>query len=124
MIRGIGIDTIELHRIERVYRAYGQRFLDRIYTEEEQAYIRRWKDPVPRLAGRFAVKEACMKALGTGWNRGVRWRDIEVLRHPGGKPVVELHGNARVILHELGAKVAHSTITHSNDHAMAVVILE
>lgn len=124
MICGLGIDSIELERIARVHASYGERFLRRIYTEGEQAYIARWADPVPRLAGRFAVKEACMKALGTGWSNGVRWRDIEVGRHPSGKPLLVLHGKARRIFESLGATQAHCTITHSRDHAMAVVIFE
>jgi len=124
MIKGIGIDSIELQRIARVYAEYGEHFLRKIYTESERDYFRRWSDPVPRIAGRFAVKEACMKALGTGWNRGVRWRDIEVLRHPSGKPYIQLHGEARRILSSLDASEIHCTITHSRDHAMAFVIFE
>ena len=86
MIKGIGIDSIELARIERVFKEYGDRFLHRIYAPEEQAYSLRYKDPIPRLAARFAAKEACMKALGTGWNDGVRWRDIVVVNTTLGKP--------------------------------------
>jgi holo-[acyl-carrier protein] synthase len=124
MIRGLGIDSIELSRVRRVHAEYGARFLDRILTAAEQEYIARWADPVPRIAGRFAVKEACMKALGTGWGAGVRWRDIEVLRHPSGKPVIELHGRAKEICAALGGTVVHCTITHTEDHAMAIVIME
>ncbi len=124
MIKGIGIDSIELERIARVYERYPERFLNKVYTDSEREYFRRWADPVPRIAGRFAVKEACMKALGTGWSNGVRWRDIEVLRRPGGKPEVRLHGVAARILAALGATEIHCTITHSRDHALAVVIFE
>ena len=124
MIKGIGIDTIELERVARVLEQYNERFLGEIYTESEREYFSRWSDPVPRVAGRFAVKEAVMKALGTGWSRGVRWRDIEVARHPGGKPVVKLHGEARRIFSSMGASEIHCTITHSKDHAMAMVIFE
>jgi len=124
MIKGIGIDTIELERVARVLEQYPERFLQKIYTESEREYFSRWSDPVPRVAGRFAVKEAVMKALGTGWSRGVRWRDIEVVRHPSGKPVVKLHGEARRIFASLGASEIHCTITHSRDHAMAMVIFE
>lgn len=124
MITGIGIDSIELERVARVYARYGERFLGRIYTQSERAYFARWADPVPRLAGRFAVKEACMKALGTGWSNGVRWRDIEVIRHPSGRPDLTLHGRARDVFESLGAVRALCTITHSRDHAMAVVIFE
>lgn len=124
MIRGLGIDSIELSRVARVYAEYGARFLDRILTPAERDYVARWADPVPRIAGRFAVKEACMKALGTGWGAGVRWRDIEVLRHASGRPVVELHGRAQEICELLGASIVHCTITHTDDHAMAVVVIE
>ena len=124
MIIGIGIDSIELERVARVYAGYPERFLNKIYTDGERAYFERWADPVPRIAGRFAVKEACMKALGTGWSSGVRWRDIEVVREPSGKPTLVLHGRAHDIFESLGATRALCTITHSRDHAMAVVIFE
>lgn len=124
MIKGIGIDSVELHRVARICREYGGRFLQKIYTESEREYFDRWKEPVPGIAGRFAAKEACMKALGTGWNRGVRWREIEVLRLDEGKPEIKLHGRAEAVFGELGATVIHCTITHSKETAMAVVILE
>lgn len=124
MIKGIGIDSIELERVARIFSEYGPRFLEKVYTEGEREYFERWIDPVPRIAGRFAVKEACMKALGTGWSHGVRWRDIEVVRQPSGKPTVKLFGEARRIFSALGATEIHCTITHSRDHALAVVIFE
>jgi holo-[acyl-carrier protein] synthase len=124
MIKGLGIDSIELDRIARVYRAYPERFLNRVYTPAERDYIDRWNDPVPRLAGRFAVKEACMKALGTGWSLGVRWRDIEVVREASGKPAVRMHGRAKELLELLHADVIHCSITHSRDQAVAVVVFE
>ncbi|HXV13610.1 MAG TPA: holo-ACP synthase [Candidatus Krumholzibacteria bacterium] len=124
MIRGLGIDSIELARVARVHAEYGARFLERILTPAERDYVARWADPVPRIAGRFAVKEACMKALGTGWGAGVRWRDIEVVRHPSGKPEIQLHGRAKEICAALGGAVVHCTITHTDDHAMAVVVIE
>jgi holo-[acyl-carrier protein] synthase len=124
MIVGIGIDLIELDRIAGVYERQGVRFLHRIFTESERDYFARWRDPIPRIAGRFAAKEAVMKALGTGWSDGVRWRDIEVIRRRGGKPEVHLHGRAREIFESLGAEFIHCTITHSRDYAMAVVIFE
>jgi holo-[acyl-carrier protein] synthase len=124
VIKGIGIDTIEIERVARVYVQYGERFLEKLFTQTERDYFERWADPVPRIAGRFAVKEACMKALGTGWSNGVRWRDIEVLREPSGKPVLALHGQAARFFNSLDARTSLCTITHSRDHAMAVVILE
>jgi holo-[acyl-carrier protein] synthase len=124
MIKGIGIDTIELHRIERVYEEYGERFLNRIFSEEERRYALRYSDPVPRLAARFAAKEACMKALGTGWNHGVRWRDIVVTNAPTGKPEMTLLGKARDYADRLSVDAIHMTITHSREHAMVLVIFE
>ena len=124
MICGLGIDSIEIARVRRVHAEYPERFVGRILTQAEKEYVARYADPVPRIAGRFAVKEACMKALGTGWGNGVRWRDIEVKRHPSGKPVVELHGRAKEICASLGGTHVHCTITHTDDHAMAVVVIE
>jgi holo-[acyl-carrier protein] synthase len=124
MIKGIGIDSIELDRIERIYKEYGERFLDRIYAPEEKAYSLRFKDPVPRLAARFAAKEACMKALGTGWNGGVRWRDIVVINSPSGKPELRLSGEARQFADRQSVTTIHLSITHSKSHATVVVIFE
>jgi len=124
MIRSIGIDTIELSRIARVYARYPERFLDRIFATEERAYALRYKDPVPRLAARFAAKEACMKALGTGWNHGVRWRDIVVLNDKSGKPRLELRGKAKALFEKLPAGSIHLSITHSREDATAIVIFE
>ena len=124
MIKGIGIDSVQLSRIARVYAEYGDKFLARILTDAEREYVARWADPVPRIAGRFAAKEACMKALGTGWGGGIRWRDIEVVRGPAGAPVAHLHGRAADRLAELGASRVHCTITHTDDHAMAMIIIE
>jgi holo-[acyl-carrier protein] synthase len=81
MIRGLGIDSIEIARVRRVHAEYNPRFVERILTPAEREYVARYADPAPRIAGRFAVKEACMKALGTGWGAGVRWRDIDVRCH-------------------------------------------
>lgn len=124
VIKAVGIDTIELSRIARVYAAYPRRFLDRIFAPEEQEYALRYKDPVPRLAARFAAKEACMKALGTGWNLGVRWRDIVVVNDRTGKPAMELHGKARAFFDRTGAERIHLSITHSRENATVIVIFE
>jgi holo-[acyl-carrier protein] synthase len=124
MIKGIGTDLIELERVARIYGEQGERFLEKLFTETERTYIAQWKDPTPRIAGRFAAKEAVMKALGTGWSEGVRWRDIEIIRQSGGKPEVRLHGRCQEIFASLDAKRIHCTITHSRHSAMAVVIFE
>ncbi len=124
MIKGIGIDTIEISRIDRIHRRYGNRFLKRVLTTDEQDYVRRWKAPQGPIAARFAAKEACMKALGTGWRRGIRWRDIEVISSPEGKPILFLHGEAKKRFSELSASSIHCSITHSREHAIAVVVIE
>jgi holo-[acyl-carrier protein] synthase len=124
MIRGIGIDTVQLARIARVHAEYGDKFLARVLTPVEREYVRRWADPVPRIAGRFAAKEACMKALGTGWGGGVGWQSIEIRPGASGAPQAHLSGNAAQRMADLGATRAHVTITHSEDHAMAMIILE
>ncbi len=123
-MKGIGIDTIEIGRIARVYAEYRERFLDRIYSHEEKEYVLRFSDPAPRLAARFAAKEACMKALGTGWNSGVRWRDICVINEKSGKPTLLLRGTARQIFEQLTASEIQLSITHDKTHATAIVIFE
>jgi len=97
---------------------------ERLFTPREIAYCERHKNKFERYAARFAAKEAAMKALGTGWSRGVRWRDIEVENMPGGKPVLRLEGAARQIADGLGAKNISLTITHSGNLAVAQVIFE
>lgn len=124
MIKGLGIDTIELSRIERVYRRYPERFLERIFAPEERAYALRYTDPVPRLAARFAAKEACMKALGTGWNFGVRWKDIVVVNQRGGKPEMRLEGKAKIVFERMSGERIHVSLTHDREHASAIVIFE
>ena len=124
MIKGIGIDTIEIDRIARVYARYGERFLARVFSPEEKAYAFRYKDPAPRLAARFAAKEACMKALGTGWNFGVRWRDIVVVNDTSGKPKLMLRGSAKICFERLRAKRIHLSITHDRERAAAIVVFE
>src|SRR3982750_2287727 len=94
MIVGTGIDIAEVPRVAEAIERYGQRFLQRIFTEGEIRYCESKANRVERYAARFAAKEAGMKALGTGWNHGVRWRDIEVRRQPGGRPTIALHGKA------------------------------
>ena len=101
---------------------YGDRFLRRVFTDGEIAYCTKRRDPVPHLAGRFAVKEAAMKALGTGQSRGVMWKDIEVVRS-GGPPRLKLHGGAARRADEMGVRQSLVTITHSQTLAFAQVLL-
>jgi holo-[acyl-carrier protein] synthase len=123
-MKGIGIDTIEIDRIARVFARYGDRFMNRIFAAEEKAYALRYSDPIPRLAARFAAKEACMKALGTGWNFGVRWRDIVVVNERSGRPTIRLRGIARDFFERLRASEIQLSITHNRTHATAIVIFE
>jgi len=102
----------------------GAALLERVFTADEIAYCERHKNRYERYAARFAVKEAAMKALGTGWSRGVRWRDIEVTRERSGKPGLRLAGVAREIADRLGVKQIAVSITHSGNLALAQVIFE
>jgi holo-[acyl-carrier protein] synthase len=124
MIVGLGLDIAEVDRIEEAIARHGAPFLERLFTPAEVSYCERHKDRYERYAARFAAKEAAMKALGTGWSRGVRWRDIEVAREPGGKPTLRLAGEARQIADGLGVKHISLTITHSGNLALAQVIFE
>jgi len=124
MIVGLGLDIAEIDRIEAAVTRHGAPFLERLFTPNEIAYCERFKNRYERYAGRFAVKEAAMKALGTGWSNGVRWRDIEVMREPSGKPGLRLEGAAREIADGLGVKHISVTITHSGNLALAQVIFE
>ena len=124
MIVGTGIDIAEVPRIREAIARHGQRFLNRIFTEGEIQYCESKANRVERYAARFAAKEAGMKAIGTGWNHGVRWRDIEVARKPGGRPTLLLHGKAAEFAARLGATNIALSLTHTADQAMAQVILE
>jgi holo-[acyl-carrier protein] synthase len=124
MIVGMGIDIAEVPRIKAVIEAQKERFLRRVYTPEEVAYCEHFKNKYERYAGRFAVKEAAMKALGTGWSRGVRWVDVEVVRQRGGRPTLSLKGEARKIADGLGVKNIAVSITHTARQALAQVIFE
>jgi holo-[acyl-carrier protein] synthase len=124
MIVGLGIDIVEVKRIAAVIEAQKERFLQRVYTLDEVAYCEQFKNSDERYAGRFAVKEAAMKALGTGWSRGVRWVDLEVVRERGGRPTLTLKGEARKIADRLGVKRIAISITHTAEQALAQVIFE
>jgi holo-[acyl-carrier protein] synthase len=121
-IIGLGFDATDIPRVREVFERYGERFLARVFTDAEVAYCTRQRDPVPSLAGRFAAKEAAMKALGTGHTRGVLWRDIEVLRH-GGPPQLRLTGGALRRFEAMRGRRSLLTITHAETLAMAQVLL-
>ena len=114
-----GVDIIEISRVGDVLSRYGDRFLRRVFTEGESSYCR---GRAPNLAGRFAAKEAAMKALGTGV-RGVAWRDIEVVRASSGAPSILLHGRAEARAQRLGVQEISLSISHSRDYAVAFVVV-
>jgi holo-[acyl-carrier protein] synthase len=121
-ILGIGLDATDIPRLADVFERYGDRFLQRVFTAGEIAYCTKRRNPAPHLAGRFAAKEAAMKALGTGHSRGVLWKDIEVVRL-GGPPRLQLHGGAARRADAMNVRGSLLTITHSDTLAMAQVLL-
>ena len=123
-IRGLGLDLVEIERIESLLARRGTRARDRLFTPLEQAYCERRKRSATSYAGRFAVKEAVMKLLGTGWARGVRWVDIEVVRKPGEAPTLALYGQTARIAAQRGIQRIHITITHDAGIAAAVAVAE
>jgi holo-[acyl-carrier protein] synthase len=124
VIVGIGVDLAEVDRIRAAIGRHGQRFIDRIYTPREIAYVERKANRYERYAARFAAKEAGMKAIGTGWRRGVRWKDFEVSNLPSGRPTLRFHGVAAEFASELGVANIALSITHTAQQGMAIVILE
>src|SRR6202035_946386 len=152
LIVGMGVDIAEVARIREAIEKRGEAFLRRLYTPRERAYCERFKNKYERYAGRFAAKEAAMKALGTGWSRGVRWvdvevvrqsgggatlaphrggaktspgvGDVEVVRQSGGRPTLALHGEAAKIAQGLNVENVALSITHTASQAFAQVIFE
>jgi holo-[acyl-carrier protein] synthase len=121
-IIGLGLDATDIHRITETIERYGDRFLHRVFTDGEVAYCQRRRVPAIHFAGRFAAKEAAMKALGTGHTQQVLWRDVEVIRG-GGPPRLAFHGGASRRFTAIGAKSSLLTITHSETLALAQVLL-
>src|SRR5438552_18962029 len=121
-IIGLGLDATDIERIAATIERYGERFVHRIFTDGEVAYCTRRRVPAIHFAGRFAAKEAAMKALGTGHSRGVLWRDIEVVRH-GGPPQLQLHGGAGRRFSAMNGASSLLTITHTDALALAQVML-
>jgi holo-[acyl-carrier protein] synthase len=124
MIVGTGVDLAEVPRIRASIERFGARFTERIYTPAEIAYVERKANRWERYAARFAAKEAGMKAIGTGWRRGVRWQDFEVANLPSGKPTLRLHGVAARVADKLGVRNVSLSLTHTAELGMAHVILE
>jgi holo-[acyl-carrier protein] synthase len=124
VIVGIGIDVAEVERVREVVERHGRRFLERVFCAGEIAYAERKANRYERYAARFAAKEAAMKAIGTGWKRGVRWQDFEVINLPSGRPTLQLHGAAAAIAQGLGVRNTALSITHTAQQGVAIVILE
>jgi holo-[acyl-carrier protein] synthase len=124
VIVGTGIDLAEVARIRSSIERFGTKFTDRIFTPGEVAYVERKANKFERYAARFAAKEAGMKAIGTGWKRGVRWQDFEVANLPSGKPTLRLHGVAAEFAARLNVRNVSLSITHTAELGMAHVILE
>ena len=124
MIVGTGVDLAEVPRIRKSVERFGRRFVERIFTPAEIAYVDRKANKYERYAARFAAKEAGMKAIGTGWRHGVTWQDFEVANLRSGKPTLLLHGVAAGFAEKLGVKHVSLSITHTAELGMAHVILE
>ena len=116
----VGVDIVEISRIAQTLERWGNRFLQRVYTVREQEYCR---GRVAQLASRFAAKEAVMKALGTG-RRGLNWREIEVVRRPGGPPSVQLEGRASEVAKRMAVSQVALSLSHSSEYAIASVVME
>ena len=124
MIVGTGIDIAEPARVRGAAERYGRRFLERVFTAKEIAYCESKRNKWERYAARFAAKEAGMKALGTGWRRGVRWRDFEVAHLPGGRPTLALSGQAKKFARRQGVRRVALSLTHAEQFVLAQVIFE
>jgi holo-[acyl-carrier protein] synthase len=124
MVLGLGTDLIEIERIQASIERFGERFLERVFTVGEIAYCGRKKQPAESFAARFAAKEAGAKALGTGISRGVSWREIEVTREMGQRPMLHFRGRAGELANALGVRRVHLTLSHSRNLAIAVALVE
>jgi holo-[acyl-carrier protein] synthase len=122
-VLGIGVDLTQMPRMRKVVARWDDRFLQRVFTEEEIAYCRRRRDPIPHFAARFAAKEATLKALGTGLRMGVSWRELEVRRERGQAPTMVLRGRTQAIARAKGASRVLLSLSHDGDYAMAHALL-
>ncbi len=121
MIRGIGVDIIEIERIRESIETRGDRFLDKVFTPQEVAYCAAKQNSAQHYAARFAAKEAMSKALSTGWAGEFRWKDVELTNDPSGQPHLFLHGPLR---DELAGTRVHVSLSHSHSHVVAVVVID
>ncbi|MCB5286970.1 MAG: holo-ACP synthase [Candidatus Cloacimonetes bacterium] len=123
MILGLGTDIIAVPRIERVIKS-NPRFIEKVFSSKEQQYCSGKANPAQSYAARFAAKEAFMKALGTGWDEGISWAEIEVINDAKGKPSISLSGSTQALAQSRGPQKIHLSLSHEKDYAIATVILE
>ena len=124
MIYGIGVDLVDIKRMQKVLERWGDRFVARVFTETEAAVCRQRGNPSSSFATRFAAKEAFSKAIGFGMRQGVRWRDIEVFHFPGGKPGLRLHGKSSDLCREKAIQGFHLSLSDEGGYGIAMVVLE
>ena len=124
MIYGIGVDLVDIKRMQKVLERWGDRFVARVFTEAEAALCRQRGNPASCFATRFAAKEAFAKAIGLGMRQGVRWRDIEVFHHAGGKPDLRLHGKSSDLCREKAIHAFHLSLSDEGGFGIAMVVLE
>jgi holo-[acyl-carrier protein] synthase len=123
-VLGIGVDLVECARVQHSLDRFGDRFLHRVFTEGEIAYSQSMKFPARHLAARFAAKEAISKAFGTGIGKAMGWKDIDVHKKPSGEPFVVLEGGAKQLAAARGVAKVSITLSHTDNHAMAMIVLE
>ncbi|MBI5474355.1 MAG: holo-ACP synthase [Ignavibacteriae bacterium] len=121
MVRGIGVDIIEIGRIRKSIEELGHHFVQKIFTEQEVAYCSGKPNAFQHFAARFAAKEALSKAISTGWSGEFRWKDVEVMNEPSGNPVLAFHGTMKDLLSQCAVFVS---LSHSDDHVVAMVVIE
>jgi holo-[acyl-carrier protein] synthase len=123
-VLGIGVDLVECARIERSLERFGEKFLHRVFTDGEITYSMSMKFPARHLAARFAAKEAVSKAFGTGIGKAMGWRDIDVRKKPSGEPYLVFSGPAQELATQRGVTVAFVTLSHTEHHAIACIVLD
>jgi holo-[acyl-carrier protein] synthase len=121
-VLGIGTDIVECLRIAQMIERHGEYFINRVYTPHEIEYCQSRRQATQHFAGRWAAKEAVLKAIGTGWRRGISWRDIEVRNQPGGKPVLAMRGGVREVVEQMGVQDLLISISHCRSHATAYAL--
>ena len=122
VIRGLGTDIVEIVRIGEMIERHGELFLERVYTEQEVAYCQKRASSYQHFAGRWAAKEAVLKALGTGWAKGIAWRDIEVVSLVSGQPKVNVYGAVKELSESAGIGAYLLSISHCRSHATAAAV--